>query len=234
MNPLIIIPTHNEYENISNIIKSINDALKDISFSILIVDDSSTDGTREEVVEMQKSYQNLFLLKRGAKLGLASAYIDGFKHGMELGFKHFIQMDADFSHNPSYLPLMIEKMRDNDVVIGSRNIKGGRTVGWSFLRNFISKGGSLYSGFILGVKIKDLTGGFNGWNKEILEKINLESIISKGYSFQIEMKYKAAKNKAKIVEFPIVFEDRKFGKSKMNKDIFVEALINVIKIRFCS
>ncbi|MBQ8848509.1 MAG: polyprenol monophosphomannose synthase [Candidatus Gastranaerophilales bacterium] len=229
MNTLVIIPTYNEAENIDKIIPEI---FKYANVSILVVDDNSSDGTSEIVQNLQSQFNNLFLLNRKAKLGLASAYIDGFKYGIEKGFDSFVQMDADFSHNPIYLKDMINNLENNDVVIASRNIKGGNVVGWGFLRNFISKGGSLYSRIILNCPIMDLTGGFNGWKKDILEKINLDSIISKGYSFQIEMKYKAFKNKAKIKEFPIIFEDRKYGNSKMSKAIFLEALINIIKIRF--
>ncbi len=231
MNTLIVIPTYNEIENIEPLIKKINEVLNADFFSILVVDDSSTDKTADKIEELKGYYSNLFLLKRPSKLGLASAYIDGFKFGIEKGFDCFVELDADFSHDPKYLPLMFEYLNDFDVVIGSRNIKGGYSVGWSFLRTLISKGGSLYSRLVLGVPIHDLTGGFNGWKKEILDKIDLNSIISKGYSFQVEMKYKAFKNNAKIKEFPIVFEDRKFGKSKMSKAIFFEALLNVIKIR---
>ena len=134
--------------------------------------------------------------------------------------------------NLKYLPTMFEKLKNNDVVIASRNIKGGKTVGWGLLRNLISKGGSLYSKLVLNCPINDLTGGFNGWRKEIIEKINLDKIISKGYSFQIEMKYRAYKNNAKVEEFPIIFIDRRFGKSKMSKSIFFEAMINILKMRF--
>lgn len=230
MKTLIIIPTYNEKENIEKLIINIREILENkFNYSILIVDDNSSDGTLNVLDKLKD--EKLFILKRASKMGLASAYIDGFKYGISLGFDSFIQMDADFSHNPKYLTNMFEYLNENDVVIASRNIKGGSVVGWSFLRNFISKGGSLYSQIVLNCPIKDLTGGFNAWKKEILEKINLDSIISKGYSFQIEMKYKAYKNKAKINEFPIVFKDRKYGKSKMSKQIFFEALINVIKIK---
>ena len=232
MNTLIIIPTYNEVENIFSIVSKIDEVLKDYSYSVLIVDDNSSDGTKDEIIKLQEKFSNVLTINRTGKLGLASAYIDGFKIGIEKGFDSFIQMDADFSHNPEYLKTMFEKLETCDVVIGSRNIRGGSVVGWGFLRNFISKGGSLYSKIILGCPINDLTGGFNAWRKDILEKINLNSIISKGYSFQIEMKYKAFKNKAKIEEFPIIFEDRKLGKSKMSKAIFFEALLNIIKIRF--
>ena len=232
MKTLIIIPTYNEKENISDIIDAIEKEILNTDISILIVDDSSRDGTINIVEEKIKQYNNISIKKRPSKLGLASAYIDGIKQGIDEGFECFIEMDADFSHNPKYLSTMLKNLETYDVVIGSRNIKGGKVKGWGILRNIISKGGSLYSKIILNCPINDLTGGFNGWRKEIIEKINLDSIISKGYSFQIEMKYKAYKNKAKIIEFPIVFEDRKYGKSKMSKTIFFEALMNIIKIRF--
>lgn len=232
MKILIIIPTYNEKQNISAIIDKIEELSISENYSILVVDDSSTDGTIEEIKTKEKEYNNIILYQRPSKLGLASAYIEGIKFGIKQGFDCFIEMDADFSHNPKYLIEMIEKLKENDVVIGSRNIKGGKTVNWGIVRNIISKGGSLYSRLILQCPIKDLTGGFNGWKKEIIEKINLDNIVSKGYSFQIEMKYKAHKNKAKIAEFPIVFEDRKYGASKMSKAIFFEALLIILKIRF--
>lgn len=232
MKTLIIIPTFNEELNIKNIIERIYENLKGREFSILVVDDNSKDSTADIVKNLQNYKTNLYLLERGGKYGLASAYIDGFKYGADLGYKAFVQMDADFSHNPEYLPIFLDKLEENDVVIGSRNIEGGTTLGWGFLRNLISKGGSLYSRLILGCPIRDLTGGYNGWRLDILNKIGLNNIISKGFSFQIEMKYRAYKASARILEFPIVFEDRKFGKSKMSKRIFFEALFNVIKIRF--
>ena len=232
MKTLIIIPTFNEELNIKDIIERINDVLINYDFSILVVDDNSKDNTAKIVKELTKKYQNLYLLERGGKYGLASAYIDGFKYGADLGFKAFIQMDADFSHNPEYLPIFFEKLNDNDVVIASRNVPGGKTIGWGILRTLVSKGGSLYSRLILNCPVKDLTGGFNAWRLDVLNKIGLNNIISRGYAFQIEMKYKAYLSGAQIVEFPILFEDRKFGKSKMNKRIFFEALLNVLRIKF--
>jgi len=231
MNTLIIIPTYNEEENIEKIIHQIFNILEEKKFGILVVDDASKDSTASIVKNMQNSHKNLYLLERGGKYGLASAYIDGFKYGADLGFKAFIQMDADFSHNPQYLLDMFEKLRNYDLVIASRNIKGGAVKGWGLARNLISKGGSLYARLVLNCPIRDLTGGFNGWKLDIINKIGLNNIISKGYAFQIEMKYKAYKKGALIAEFPIIFEDRKYGKSKMSKKIFLEALFNVIKIR---
>lgn len=180
--------------------------------------------------EYNKSSQ-LFLLERNSKKGLADAYITGFKWGLLNGFDVFCEMDADFSHKPEYLPKLWNEIQSYDVVIGSRNIKGGSVEGWSLLRNIISKGGSLYSRIILGCPVKDLTGGFNMWRKISLEKIGLDTIISKGYSFQIEMKYKAYRAGCSIKEIPIIFSDRVAGESKMSKGIFIEALKAVWRIR---
>ena len=204
--PLVIIPTYNEALNIKFIINEIFKTCSDIN--ILIVDDNSPDGTAEIVHQMLD--KRIYILKRTKKQGLASAYIEGFKKGIDLGFNRFIQMDADFSHKPEYLPLMLENLKKYDFVIGSRNIKGGGVQNWSFFRNLISKAGSLYSKIILFCPINDLTGGFNGWRKEVLEGINLNNIISLGYSFQIELKYKAYKKGFKYIEFPIIFPDRCF------------------------
>ena len=232
MNTLIIIPTYNEAENILKLIEEINDVISGLNCSILVVDDSSVDGTYELVRDIQKKYKNLYLIKRNEKSGLASAYIDGFRFGINNGFDYFIQMDADFSHNPKYLPEIINKLKIYDYVIASRNVPNGKAVGWSFLRNFISKGGSIYSKLILNCPINDLTGGFNGWRKDVLLKIDLNNIISKGYCFQLEMKYRAFRAGFNYVEIPIIFENRKYGISKMSFKIFIEAFLNTVKLRF--
>lgn len=230
MKILIIIPTYNEKDNIDKIINEI--FLQSIdNLEILIVDDNSIDGTKE-ILNKLKSQNKINLIERSSKQGLASAYIEGFKYAIEHNFDFIIQMDADFSHNPKYLNEIISNLKTYDVVIASRNIKGGNTKGWSLFRNLISKWGSNYARLILNCPINDLTGGFNGWKRETLKKINLDKIISKGYLFQVEMKYKAYKSKAKIIEIPIIFEQRKHGKSKMSLSIFFEALFNVIKIKF--
>lgn len=230
MKPLIIIPTYNEIENITKIVPEVLEKLPKEG-GILVVDDGSPDGTAQAVKQMQKTNKNLHLLERTQKSGLADAYITGFKWGFGHGYDVLCEMDADFSHKPEYLPVMLKEIETYDFVIGSRNIKGGSVEGWSALRNFISKGGSLYSRLVLGCPIKDLTGGFNMWRKETLEKINLDSIISKGYSFQIEMKYKAFKTGCSVKEIPIVFPDRVAGVSKMSGGIFIEALKAVWRIR---
>lgn len=238
MKPLIIIPTYNEIENITKIVPEVLAKLPK-GGGILVVDDGSPDGTAQAVKDMQNTKQltrggqgaNLHLLERTQKSGLADAYITGFKWGIQNGYDVLCEMDADFSHKPEYLTVMLKEIETHDFVIGSRNIKGGAVEGWSALRNFISKGGSLYSRVVLGCPIKDLTGGFNMWRKETLEKINLDSIISKGYSFQIEMKYKAYKAGCSVKEIPIVFPDRVAGVSKMSGGIFMEALKAVWRIR---
>lgn len=230
MKILIIIPTYNEAENIENIVSQVFCSVNDVS--ILIIDDNSPDGTYQIAENLAKTNERVFVVKREGKLGLASAYITGMKWGIENGFDVFCEMDADFSHNPKYLPDMIEKIKDNDVVIGSRNIKGGMVQGLSLLRNFISKGGSLYSRIALGFPpIFDLTGGYNMWTLNALDKINIESIVSDGYCFQIEMKYKAWKKGCSFVEIPILFENRKNGQSKMSLKIFLEAFVKIWKIR---
>lgn len=231
MKLLVIIPTYNEVENITRLIPEVF-AVIPADAGILVVDDGSPDGTGKAVKDIQGQYAGrLSILERTQKSGLADAYITGFRWGMENGYDVLCEMDADFSHKPEYLPAMWEAIQTNDVAIGSRNVKGGSVEGWTFTRNLISKGGSLYSRMVLGCPVKDLTGGFNMWRKAALDKIGLGTIISKGYSFQIEMKYKAYKAGCSIKEIPISFPDRKFGESKMSKGIFMEALKAVWRIR---
>lgn len=227
---LIIIPTFNESSNIESLINLIFKLHKDIS--ILIVDDNSPDGTYDIVKRLQSAYKNLHLVVREKKSGIAKAYIDGFNYGIQKGYEYFLQIDADFSHNPIYIDSFLELLADYDCVIGSRNVKGGGVEGWGIIRNIISKGGSLYSRIILGLDIKDLTGGFNAYSKNAIEKIGLDSIISEGYCYQVEMKYKAFKHNLKIKEFPIIFTDRQRGESKMSLKIALEAFYKIFKIRF--
>ena len=231
MKLLVIIPTYNEIENITQIVPEVFKNIPE-NAHILVVDDGSPDGTAAAVKSMQATFgERLSILERSKKSGLADAYITGFKWGFDHGFDVLCEMDADFSHKPEYLVQLYDAIQTNDAAIGSRNIKGGAVEGWSALRNFISKGGSLYSRLILGCPIKDLTGGFNMWRKTTLEKIDLDSIISKGYSFQIEMKYRAYKSGCSVKEIPIVFPDRTRGESKMSKGIFMEAVKAVFKIK---
>ncbi|MBD5405882.1 polyprenol monophosphomannose synthase [bacterium] len=230
----VVIPTYNEKGNIENIIAE--DLKINPNISILIVDDNSPDGTGEIVDNLIKSKtygDKLHIIHRKGKLGLGTAYIEGFKWGLQNGFDIFISQDADFSHNPIYIKDMLDLIeKGNDLVIGSRYVKGGSVVNWGLIRKCISRGGSLYSRILLLTNIKDLTGGYNCYTRKSLEKINLDTIISNGYCFQIEMKFRNVLAKLKIAETPIVFEDRRVGKSKMSKKIFIEAMINVFFMSF--
>jgi dolichol-phosphate mannosyltransferase len=228
---LIVIPTYNEIENIKLFIEKVFENAPEYG-DVLVVDDNSPDGTAAAVKKIMPRYpERLHILSRAGKQGLAAAYLAGFAWGISRHYDMFLEMDADFSHNPVYIPIMLEKIQTHEAVVGSRNVAGGGVEGWSFLRRAVSKGGSLYSRIVLGCPVRDLTGGFNLWKKSALEKINLETIISKGYSFQIEMKYRAYRAGCTIDEAPIVFIDRKKGTSKMSKRIFFEALVNVWKIK---
>jgi dolichol-phosphate mannosyltransferase len=190
MNPLVTVPTYNEAENIESLIKTVFEYIPSNAV-ILVIVVNSPDGTAKIVEELIPNYKNrLHILKRPEKQGLAGAYLAAFEWGMSRRYDVFLEMDADFSHKPEYIPKMLAAIETYEVIIGSRNIKGGQVVGWSALRNFVSKGGSLYSRLVLGCPIKDLTGGFNMWRKTALLKIGLQNIISKGYSFQVEMKYR--------------------------------------------
>ena len=234
MKNIVVIPTYNEKENITKIMSEILN--QNLDLDILIVDDNSPDGTSNIVKDYAKNIKKIkiFVLDRKKKDGLGRAYIAGFKWAISHEYENIIQMDADFSHNPKYLKDMLELIKTNDLVIGSRYIKGGGTEGWGIDRKILSRGGSLYSKIILGVKINDLTGGFKCWKSKLLKNIKLDSITSNGYSFQIEMNYRANKTGAKIIETPIVFIDRNQGKSKMNKKIVLEAIWKVWAIRFKS
>ncbi|MDR0472088.1 MAG: glycosyltransferase family 2 protein [Treponema sp.] len=235
MNFLICIPTYNEVENIERLMFTLFKYLPPSEhhhFSVLIIDDNSPDGTANIVENLIKKYPDrLYILKRPEKQGLGKAYLAAFDWGLSRGYDIFLEMDADFSHNPKYIPEMVKHIQNYDVVIGSRNIKGGDVEGWSFLRNCISKGGSLYSRIVLRCSVKDLTGGFNMWTKNALLKIGLDRIMSEGYLFQIEMKYRAWRADCSIKEIPILFADRKAGLSKMSKKILFEALIKIWKIK---
>lgn len=231
MKLLVIIPTYNEIENITKIVPEVFKNIPENS-SVLIIDDSSPDGTAQAVKEMQKQYgEKLILHERPSKSGVASAFIGGEKWGMENGFDVLCAMDSDFSHKPEYLKTFCKEIEDNDIIIGSRFVKGGRIEGRSAFRNLISKLGCIYTQIVLGVPIKDFTGGYNMFRKEALEKIDLNTISSKGYSFQLEWKYKAYKLGCKIKEVPIIFPDRVFGESKISGSIFTEAFTMVWKIR---
>jgi dolichol-phosphate mannosyltransferase len=230
MRALIVVPTYNERENIQPLIEAIFKIVPS-TVDVLVVDDGSPDGTGQLVAQLSQSNSRLNVLHRPKKMGLGTAYVHGFKWGLPRDYEAFIEMDADFSHNPDYLPTMIGCLTTHDVAIGSRYVRGGGTVNWGLGRKLLSRAGSLYSRFILSASIRDFTGGFNGWRRQVIEAVDLDTLRSDGYSFQIELKYRAFLKGFQIVEFPITFEDRKVGKSKMNKRIVFEALARVWSFR---
>lgn len=230
MRALIVVPTYNEIENIQALTEAVMTAVPR-EVELLVVDDGSPDGTGQLVDSLAQQNPRIHVLHRPKKMGLGTAYVNGFRWGMEKGFDTFIEMDADFSHDPKYLSRMLELLETHDVVIGSRYIQGGGTVNWGTGRKVLSRGGSIYSRAILGAPIRDFTGGFNGWKRKVIEAVDLGSLRSDGYSFQIELKYRAFLKGFRITEFPIIFEDRKVGKSKMNRRIVVEALGRVWSFR---
>lgn len=229
MKSVVIIPTYNEKENIAEIVPAIFRQEKEIS--ILVVDDNSPDGTAQVVRDLQKSFPQLHLLSRAGKEGLGRAYIAGFQWALDNQFEFIVEMDADFSHRPQDLSLLLQAGERHDFVIGSRYVSGGATVNWTLPRKVISRGGSLYSRMILGFPLQDWTGGFNGWKAKVLKAIDLPTVRSNGYSFQIELKYKACKKGFNYKEVPIVFADRVVGQSKMNSKIVLEAFYRVWQIR---
>jgi len=230
MKILVIIPTYNERENIAALIDEIIKLNPGVD--ILVVDDNSPDQTAQIVREKQHQYPTkIHLLSRPKKQGLGKAYLAGFDWGFSEGYEVMIEMDADFSHRPIDLVNLIENVKTHDFVIGSRYVKGGGTLHWGLLRKLISRCGSLYARLILGYPINDWTGGFNAWQTKVIEKIGTRNVTSEGYSFQIELKYKALKLGFKGVEVPILFEDRRVGQSKMSSKIVLEALFKVWSIR---
>lgn len=231
MRVLIIVATYNERDNIGPLIHDIFKYAPDVN--LLVIDDNSPDKTYEVVGDLQKSYPDrLFLLHRPGKMGLGTAYVDGFNWGLSRKYDVIMHMDADFSHNPKYIPEFLEQIKTYDLVLGSRYVKGGGVVNWGLSRKMISRGGSLYSRNILGIPIRDLTGGFKCFRANVLEAININNLKSTGYSFQVETTYKTFLKGFKIKELPIIFEDRRVGQSKMSSKIFIEALWMVVKLRF--
>lgn len=229
MKNIVIIPTYKERENISALIPAIRKLLPTVD--ILVVDDNSPDGTQDVVRGFQATDTHLHLLGRQGKEGLGRAYIAGFKWALQRGFEGIVEMDADFSHRPVDLVKLLEALTAYDFVVGSRWVRGGGTVNWSPFRKFISLGGSFYARQILRYPLKDWTGGFNAWKAGTLRKIGLDSVRSEGYSFQIELKYRALRLGLTGTEIPIVFEERVAGQSKMSSRIVLEALHRVWGIR---
>src|SRR5437764_1072536 len=230
MKTLIIIPTYNERENLAPLLEQIFAYTPDSD--ILIVDDNSPDGTGQLADEIHNENPRVSVLHRPGKLGLGTAYIAGFKYAIANGYDAAFEMDADFSHDPRYLPDFLTAIQDADLVIGSRYVPGGGTPNWSFLRRFISGGGNIFARFMLGIPVQDCTAGFRCYRRQVLESIDLDTIQSQGYAFQVEMAYRVMRQGFKIVETPIVFMDRRIGKSKMSRKIVIEAFIYVLQARF--
>lgn len=235
MEKLVVIPTYNEKENISNILHAVFNLNE--NFHVLVIDDGSPDGTAQIVKDLQLKFPGqLFIEERKGKLGLGTAYIHGFKWGIARNYQFIFEMDADFSHNPNDLPRLYNACKNEgaDLAIGSRYTKGGGVVNWPANRIALSKGGSLYTRIITWMPVKDPTAGFMCYRKEVLETIDLDKIAFVGYAFQIEMKFATWKLGFKIKEVPIIFQDRTYGVSKMNKGIVKEGILGVLKLRWHS
>ncbi len=228
---LIVVPTYNERENVREAAENFLAPLD--RTDILFVDDNSPDGTGEVLDDIAAENPRVHVLHREGKEGLGTAYIAGFRWALERDYGFVLEMDADFSHDPRYLPDMVRLAEEGaDMVVGSRYVQGGGTINWGIGRQVISRAGSLYARTILGVSVRDLTSGFACYRRATLEGIDLDAVRSNGYSFQIEMKYRVIQAGMTIEELPIVFEDRRVGESKMSKEIFLEAIGMVWRLRF--
>jgi dolichol-phosphate mannosyltransferase len=232
-NAVVVVPTYNERQNISSLIQAIHASLP--AMHILVVDDNSPDGTAQEVLELRQSLgDKISLFPRAQKDGLARAYAAGFQEALRRGYDFIIQMDADLSHDPSYLPEFLRQIQTCDLVLGSRYVRGVNVVNWDFKRLLLSKMASVYVRFITRMPFTDLTGGFKCWRRTALEKINLDRIFSNGYLFQIEMTWKARHTGARISEIPIIFYEREIGRSKIDAKIILEAVWGVMTLPFRS
>ena len=229
MKTLIISPTYNEKKNIKALVAQVLDLNPD--YHLLIIDDNSPDGTASAVKELQTEYTNLHLEERPGKAGLGTAYIYGFKWALERDYEAVVQMDADLSHDPSDVPRLVKQLEAHDLVIGSRYIHGVSVVNWPIRRLILSYGANLYSSIVTGMPLKDSTGGFKAWRREVLETVQLDKVRSQGYSFQIEMNFRPWRRGFTIIEEPIIFTDRTIGESKMSKTIMYEAIWMVWRLR---
>ena len=231
MNPaLVVIPTYNEIDNLEPITSAV--LAVEPRADILVVDDNSPDGTGRLADQLAEKSQRLHVLHRQQKQGLGRAYLEAFSWALAKGYQLVVEMDADFSHDPKYLPALIDTaLGGADLVVGSRYVAGGGTVNWGLARQIISRGGSLYARSILGLRIRDLTAGYKCFHRRVLEAIELDRVHSSGYAFQVELTYRAVKKGFTVKEIPIVFEDRRVGKSKMSRKIFLEGVTMVWKLK---
>jgi dolichol-phosphate mannosyltransferase len=227
---VICLPTYDERENLAPILDAIHAVVPAVD--VLVIDDDSPDGTGRLADELAARDRRVQVLHRAEKQGLGRAYLAGFAWALERGYDLVLEMDADFSHDPRYLPALLAASQDADLVLGSRYVAGGGTVDWGLGRRIVSRGGSLYARTILGVPVRDLTGGFKCFRREVLEAIDLASVECSGYAFQIELTYRAVRRGFRVVEVPIVFADRRVGRSKMSRRIVLEAVRKVWAMRF--
>lgn len=229
--PWLVLPTYNEAENIEPFLAAVRSKLPGDG-RVLIVDDNSPDGTGRIADRLAAEHENVEVLHRPRKEGLGPAYVAGFRRALAGGAGLVLEMDSDFSHDPAYLPRLLDAAERADLVIGSRYVPGGGVGDWGALRRAISRGGSAYARLVLGVGVRDLTGGFKCFRREVLEAIDLDSIESRGYAFQVELTYRAIRLGFDVVEVPIVFRDRQAGSSKMSRSIVAEAVWRVPLLRF--
>jgi len=234
--PWLILPTYNEAENIKPLVEAAGAVLAGSApdgFRVLVVDDGSPDGTGELAEELAAEHDWVGVLHRQEKAGIGPAYLAGFAHALEHGAAYVMEMDSDFSHDPADLARLLETVYGGaDLALGSRYVPGGGVANWGLLRRFISEGGSTYARIVLGLKVKDLTGGFKCFRREVLEQIHFDSVRSQGYAFQVELTYRAVQAGFEVVEVPIVFRDRERGQSKMSWRIAAEAMWLVPLLRF--
>ena len=226
----VVLPTYNEADNVEAFVAAVREMLP-ASRRLLIVDDSSPDGTGVIAERLAAESDDVEVLHRPRKEGLGPAYVAGFRRALAAGAELILEMDSDFSHDPAYLPRMLDAARNADLVIGSRYVAGGGVADWGPLRRAISRGGSVYSRLVLGIPVNDLTGGFKCFRREVLEAIELGAVTSRGYAFQVEMTYRAIRAGFRVVEVPIVFRERRFGASKMTRAIVAEAVWRVPALR---
>lgn len=230
MEALVIIPTYNERQNIDVVVKKL--FALNVDLGVLVVDDNSPDGTGDHVQALMKTNDRVHLLRRPGKMGLGSAYIAGFKWALKSTDAKFVfEMDADLSHDPGAVPEFLEAIKGADLVLGSRYLHGVTVMNWPLSRLFLSVGANIYTRVVTGMPLKDATGGFKCFRREVLESLPLDRVKSDGYSFQIEMNYLAWRKKFRIKEIPIVFVDRTMGTSKMSRRIVWEAAFLVWKLR---
>ncbi|MBO67123.1 MAG: dolichyl-phosphate beta-D-mannosyltransferase [Acidiferrobacteraceae bacterium] len=227
---VVVIPTYNERANILALIEAIHLVLP--SIDVLVVDDNSPDGTGSLVTNKAALDHRVYLHHRHKKVGLGAAYIAGFDWALDRGYSYIFQMDADFSHDPQYLPMLLEAAKTNDIAIGSRWVRGGGVRGWTLKRHILSRCANLYARLVLNVSIHDITAGYKCLRRDALYKIGTENISSLGYGVQVELVWRATQHNLSIIEIPIIFKDRVRGRSKLNRHTFIEALSLVWKLRF--